>query len=223
MKQKRRCVLFDLDGTLVDTIPDIAHAVNTALAQEGVGPLSHAQVMSVVGRGLRNALVGSLHLCGIAASDARVDELYAVLMETYALHPADQSRPYPQVEQMLQQLVQRDIPFGVLSNKADSLVQVIVKQLFPTLSFASVEGMSSDRPRKPDPQGIISFAQLVGAPLESVLYVGDSEVDWQTACALPAVGTAIVTWGFRSRSELEAANVGCLVDTIPQLEEQIWN
>lgn len=215
-------VLFDLDGTLVDTIPDIATALNAAVVEEGLAPLSREQVQSVVGRGLRNALKDGLAIRGRDVSDERLDTLFETLMRTYAAHPVDCSVPYDGIEELLGRLVEGGISIGVLSNKADSLIQVIVRELFPTVPFAMVEGMRSDRPRKPDPQGVREFARKTGIPLSQVLYVGDSEVDWQTARNVSEVQVAIVTWGFRSREKLEAGGIRPLCDTIGELEESIW-
>lgn len=215
-------VLFDLDGTLVDTIPDIATALNAAVVDEGLAPLSIDQVKSVVGRGLRNALKDGLDIRGREVPDQRLDELLTKLMKTYTEHPVDYSRPYAGIEDFLLRLVDDGIAVGVLSNKADSLIQVIVSDLFPAIPFAMVEGMRSDRPRKPDPQGILAFARRIGAPLSRILYVGDSEVDWQTSRNVPEAQVAIVTWGFRSKEILQAGGVCSLIDTIGELEERIW-
>lgn len=222
MKKRVEGVLFDLDGTLVNTIPDIATAINAALASEQLSPLDIEQVKSVVGRGLRNALRDALSLRDRTVSDGWLDELLDILMDTYAMHPMDDSRPYEGIPEFLQRLTDDSIAVGVLSNKADSLVQVIVKGLFPEIPFVMVEGMRSDKPRKPDPQGIREFARSLGMPVSQILYVGDSEVDWQTVRNLPEVQAGIVTWGFRSKEKLQASGVYPLLDTIGELEERIW-
>lgn len=222
MEKLVRGVLFDLDGTLVDTIPDIATAINSALAEENLAPLEVGQVQAVVGRGLRNALKGALAFRGREVSDGRLDELLEKLMETYEAHPADHSVPYDGIEDFLIRLADDGIAIGVLSNKADSLIQVIVRQLFPEVPFSMIEGMRSDTPRKPDPQGIHGFSRKTGVPVSRILYVGDSEVDWQTACNVPEVQVAIVTWGFRSKESLVASGVSAPLDTIGELEEKVW-
>ncbi|MFA6688418.1 MAG: HAD family hydrolase [Sphaerochaetaceae bacterium] len=222
MENAIRGVLFDLDGTLVDTIPDITSAVNSALEEAGLAPLTYGQVKTVVGKGLRNALQGALALRGRTVSDARLDMLLHTLMEHYQAHPADHSKPYHGIEALLHRLAADNIPMGVLSNKADSLTETIVGMLFPDIPFVSVEGMRTDRPRKPDPQGIFRFSSSAGVPVRNILYVGDSEVDWQTTLKAPEVQAAIVTWGFRSREALQAGGARPLLDTIDELEAKIY-
>lgn len=218
--KSEKAVLFDLDGTLVDTIGDIVTALNAALAEENVAPFGRVDGMSVIGRGLRNAILEALKLRGRSVTKERLEELYGILMACYRAHPADYSRPYPGVTDLLSRLEAEGIVYGVFSNKADELVQVIIRRLFPTLHFPFVLGMKDSLPRKPDPAGLVLFADQAGVSAESVIYVGDSEVDWQLAqqakCRL-----LMVTWGFRQKKDLEKLEKVTLCDTMEELEASI--
>jgi phosphoglycolate phosphatase len=219
MQESRiQAVLFDLDGTLVDTIEDITAALNAALANEGLEPLTLEQGKRVVGRGLRNAIVGSLELYGRSVTESKMDVLFSILTEYYRAHATAYCRPYEGISDLLEDLQRKKIPIGVFSNKDDDLTKVIVAKMFPKVPFAWVRGMRSDYPRKPDPAGVFRFCEKLSVPVASLLYVGDSEVDWQTATNA-GCQHVLVTWGFRKRIELLTIEGARLVDSVKELED----
>ena len=214
-------ILFDLDGTLVDTSRDIAFALNTALADAGVSPISDNDCMRYVGRGLRNALVCASRDAGRSIGDHDMDALLGILQKTYEEHPFDRARVYPGIDRILEKSVAGGYKLGVLSNKDDSLVKRIVAELFGHVPFIMVQGATGHIPLKPDPTSARMFARSAGCAADSVLMVGDTEVDYLTALAA-GMRTAVVTWGFRSRSNLESAGCAPLFDTVEELETEVF-
>jgi len=219
--QRIRALLFDLDGTLVDTSGGIAHAVNSALAEAGALPLSTGQCMQHVGRGLRNTLVGALAERDIQADADRLEYLLGVLKATYRDEPLKDSFPYPGIVGLLEKSVAGNLRLGVLSNKDDSLVKVITRALFGETPFIMIQGAAEGVPLKPDPSKALEFAGKAGCRTDEVLLIGDSEVDHLTAEAAGMRG-AIVTWGFRSRGALESSGCEPLFDTVEELETEVF-
>ncbi len=213
-------VIFDLDGTLVDTIADIRLAVESAVSDLGFGPLSDELVMTHVGRGLANTLRGVIASFAPVPSSEDIDRRVERLMDYYRQNPVVKSAPYDGITALLERLDQGGVALGVLSNKEDGLVKSIVATLFPTVEFVLVRGMRADIPRKPHPSTIGEFRDLFGTASHTLIYVGDSEVDWQTAKAA-SVPVILVSWGFRPREALQALDGVVLVDTVDELEEAI--
>ncbi|PKL12434.1 MAG: HAD family hydrolase [Spirochaetae bacterium HGW-Spirochaetae-8] len=215
-----KACLFDLDGTLVDTIGDIVYAMNAALAQVGIAPIDSQTCMRFVGRGLHNALKGALVEFGSQVDAASMQDLVEVLLHTYREHPYERSGVYPGIESLLQNSVASGLAVGVLSNKEDSLVKVIVRKKFPNIPFAMVQGACEGVPLKPDPATALDFARSLDLNPSEVLFVGDSEVDAQTAIAA-GMPYALVTWGFRPRAELAGSGYNPLYDTVADLEKGV--
>lgn len=176
--------------------------------------------MRFVGRGLHNALRGALEDCGQVLEASVLHELVQVLIDTYREHPYERSLVYPGVERLLQNSVASGLITGVLSNKEDSLVKVIVRDKFPDVPFALVQGACEGIPLKPDPTTALAFARLVQLEPSQVLFVGDSEVDALTAIAA-GMPYALVTWGFRPRADLAASGYNPLYDTVDDLEKGV--
>jgi phosphoglycolate phosphatase len=228
-----KCIIFDLDGTLVDTIGDIAAAMNHALAEGGFPALSLGQYTKIVGNGLRT--LAALALPSQARDEKTVDAAYRSALEFYRGHPAEHSRPYPGLPELLAGLRSGQNPrdtsgsrraavktaairTAVLSNKADPLTQMVIGKFFPPFTFDLVIGERPEVPRKPDPAstwGIIT--ELDGSPRET-LFVGDSEVDIATAKAAECNFLG-VSWGFRGRPALEAAGASRIIDRPSELWE----
>jgi phosphoglycolate phosphatase len=214
-------VLFDLDGTLLDTISDITYALNSGLQVAQVEPITPAEGKGFVGRGLKNALKGALESRGKIVTPERLDELVGEVMRAYSLHPYRDSAPYGGIEELLNDLTKRGIVLGVLSNKADSLVQPIIKGVLGHHPFEFIRGAKEGWASKPDPEGIYAFSQQLRCDPSQLLLVGDSEVDYYTAEAAQ-IDVAIVTWGFRSRKSLEEAGCTNLYDTVDELRKEVF-
>ncbi len=216
-----KALLFDLDGTLVNTIGDIAFAMNKALDSIGIAPINNEDCQRFVGRGLRNALKRALLHASHPADEQTLDIILPIMLETYRKHPSGRSFIYPGMESFLQNSVAVGMHVGVLSNKEDSLVRILVDELFPDRPFVSVQGERVDVPLKPNPTSAMSFATMLGLAPSEILFVGDSEVDAETAKAA-GMQLALVTWGFRPRSELESSGYGPLFDTVDELEKEVF-
>ena len=216
----KRAVIFDLDGTLVDTIADIRLAVEASVADLSLGSLSNELVKTYVGRGLANTLRGVLSSFSITVTEDELEERTRRLVEHYRRHSVVESRPYDGVIELLERLQEAGMPLGVLSNKEDGLAKSIVATLLPTIEFVLVRGQRRGMEIKPHPSTIGEFCDLLGRSPHTMLYVGDSEVDWQTARAA-SMPVILVGWGFRPREALLALEGALFVDTIDELEEAI--
>lgn len=195
----RPAVLFDLDGTLVDSLGDIAGAMNDALVAVGRPPHPVEAYRRMVGDGLemlaRRAL-GPEHTALLA-------DAIAVYRARYDARLDATTRPYDGVLALLEALVARDVPLGVLSNKPHAATLEVVRRLLPA-PFVVVLGERPGVPRKPDPAGALEAARALGAAPADVLFAGDTATDLRTAVAAGMVPIGCL-WGFRDEAELRAA------------------
>lgn len=204
----KKLVIFDLDGTLLNTIADLGTACNYALEQSGFSahPLSAYNYM--VGNGVRKLI----ERAEPGANPEMIDKMLADFRTYYDSHSTDQTVPYPGIPALLLELQERGIAIAVTSNKYQTAVEHIINHFFPDINFAAVLGEIPERPKKPDPS--IVFAVLNEHPCakHDVLYVGDSGVDMETArrACIESVG---VTWGFRPVSDLRAAYADHIVSS----------
>lgn len=187
-------ILFDLDGTLLDTLGDLQVAVNHALSQFGYPGREKWEIRSFLGNGMRNLVKRSLP---DGVSEERVDEALAIYRAYYESHNQILTAPYEGIYAALEKL--KDYPIGVVSNKQDTAVKPMCHHFFGSLYAL---GEVPDLPRKPAPDMIHKAMADLG--MDGAIYVGDSEVDLQVAANanLPCL---LVTWGFRDRADLEAA------------------
>ena len=207
-------VIFDLDGTLLDTLDDLAAAINYAVQKQGYPPHSRDAVRSFVGNGAGTAIRRALPLDCDALEHTKT---LASFREYYQEHRTDATRPYDGIEKMLADIQARGIRVAVVSNKADENVKALCQAYFGIeIAVGDQEGM----PRKPAPDGVAKAMEQMGADVDRTVYVGDSEVDVETArnAGIPCLA---VTWGFRSAQELRAAGATRLVDTPAQLADII--
>ena len=202
-----KTVLFDLDGTLLNTIDDLADAGNWVCAQNGWPTFTVAQFKMMVGNGIPKLVER------FSPAEARTPErLAATLAEfsaRYDAHKEDKTAPYPGIPELLAALKAEGIQTAVFSNKADAFCGKIIEHYFGPGSFSLVRGSRPGVPTKPDPAGVYSLMADLGAAPESTLFVGDSDVDILTGhnAGLPALG---VLWGFRGEAELTAAGADAL-------------
>lgn len=207
-------IVFDLDGTLLDSLADLADTMNAVLQTNGYAMHPQEAYRHFVGTGMEALVRRTL------PEHARTpDEIAARLEDTrqeYARRWADSTRPYAGVPQMLDALQDRDLPMAVLSNKPDDFTSLTVERLLSDWSFAQVRGQRPDTPTKPDPAGAYAIAEALSVDPARVLYVGDTSTDMQTGRAAGMV-TIGVTWGFRDRPELEEHGAHTVIDEPSQL------
>lgn len=215
---KYSAVLFDLDGTLLNTIGDIAAAMNHALTEGGYPEHPEDAYYDMVGWGLDE-------LCRRALPEGEgtqdlIQKLEGEWKAYYHEHPADRTEPYDGVEELLSALVESNIALGVLSNKPDELVRKTVEQLLPSRYFAVVRGQSEEFPHKPDPASLLHMLQEIQVEPEEACLVGDSEIDMETA-RNAGVGAVAVSWGFRSLETLREAGAEVTVHSTEELRRYL--
>ncbi len=209
-----QAVIFDLDGTLADTLEDIAQAANYALGLHGLPELDSAKCRKLIGDGAA-ALVARI----APQADERLQQkLLDDFRTRYFAHMLDQTRPYDGIEPLLDELSQRDVPLAVLSNKPHVATTEIIVSLFPDVPFRAVVGQQPGSPHKPDPTTALQLAETIGVAAGACWLVGDTPVDMQTAsnAGMRPVG---VSWGLRDRAELLAHGAVAILDRPAQLLE----
>jgi phosphoglycolate phosphatase len=187
-----RAVIFDLDGTLLDTLDNIAAAVNCTLAAYDMPPRSREQVRSFVGNGVKNLIDRAVADGTDEQTTARV---LADFKPYYAEHTMDFTVPYDGIPEMLAQLKADGVKLAVMSNKNHSHILKMVNALFPD-TFDSIWGTIPEVPAKPNPARAFMIADEFGEPIENIAFVGDSDVDMITACNAKAIPIG-VAWGYR--------------------------
>ena len=196
---KYQAVIFDLDGTLLDTLEDLRCSVNHALRRYGLPERSLEDIRTFVGNGVRNlmtkAVPGDTEAPGF-------DAIFAEFKSHYAVHWRDFTRPYDGAVELVRELHRRGLKLAVVSNKTDAEVKGLCKEFFGE-NIMVVRGEVPGVPRKPAPDGVLLALESLGLERSQALYVGDSEVDMRTA-RNAEVDCVAVLWGFRSREELEA-------------------
>lgn len=194
-------IIFDLDGTLLNTIADLAQSTNYALESLGFPTHSEPAYNFMVGNGISKLFERALPEGEKTQENIlRVRQLF---VPYYAQHKMDQSRPYPGIPELLTTLQTQGKQIAVASNKYQSATETLINHYFPGIRFVAVFGQREGIAPKPDPTIVHHILQLTGTPKENVLYVGDSGVDMQTAIN-SGVTSCGVSWGFRPRAELEA-------------------
>lgn len=192
-------MIFDLDGTLINSIEDLGQAANYALSKNGFPTHSLASYPFFVGNGVRNLIRKALPEEN--RNDTTIDSLLKDFKEYYDDHNVDSTKPYDGIMELLKQLQEQGVKLAVASNKYQKATEKIVSQLFPDIKFVSVQGQQDGVNVKPDPSIVFNILGVALVPKAEVLYVGDSGVDMETArrACVDSVG---VTWGFRSEKEL---------------------
>ena len=191
-----KAVLFDLDGTLTNTLDDIADAMNLALRQHGLPEWAVDDYRYLVGNGAR--------ILAQRAVRDRQDLLESVLriyQQQYGAHSQDKTRPYPGIPELLAELNRRSVPLCVLSNKPHPDTLNVISHYFPDISFAVIQGQTDRFPIKPDPASALWIAEQLNLKPEDFAYLGDTGVDMD--CAVRAGMQPFgVLWGFREKEEL---------------------
>ncbi|MBE5801969.1 MAG: HAD family hydrolase [Clostridiales bacterium] len=211
-------VLFDLDGTLLDTLDDLTNAVNAALAEHGYPARSREEVRTFVGNGIRLLVVRALPEAQ-RENQVVCEEVLASFRRIYALHNNDCTAPYPGILPLLQRLKKAGVRMAVVSNKNDENVKSLCEEHFAGL-LDEAWGGRDDVPLKPAPDSLRLVMAAMSAHPARTLYAGDSDVDVLTA-ANAGVDCAAVTWGFRTRQQLLEAGAEQLFATPDQLGDWI--
>lgn len=211
-----KTVIFDLDGTILDTIEDLAEATNHALASQGLPRRSLAEVRSIVGNGIRNLIVRA---CPPDTPSATIDAAFAEFKRYYADHCEDNTKPYPGITDLLRSIRADGVSTAVVSNKADFAVQKLIENHFPGL-FDAVVGEREGVRRKPAPDSVNAVLAELGIESGDALYVGDSEVDIATA-RNAKTSCVLVSWGYRDVETLRENGAETIVDTMDGLRGQI--
>lgn len=207
-------VIFDLDGTLLDTIGDLAAACNVVLERRGLPQHSYEEYCHFVGNGIMRLVERAL------PEELRTPELVAAVradfVDYYTAHIDLLTRPYEGIAELVAELTRRGVKLAVASNKFQAGTEKLVARFFPRTAFAAVLGQRAGVALKPDPAVVEEILARTGVDRGRVLYVGDSGVDMETAAAA-GVRSAGVTWGFRDRAELEAAGARHIVERPEEL------
>jgi len=197
-------IVFDLDGTLIDTAPDLVDTLNVVFAREGLPPVPYATARNLIGGGARMMITRSIAAEGIAAEPARIERLFADFIAYYSEHLADRSRPFPGLTEALDVLASSGCRFAVCTNKLERLSVSLLTQLKLAERFVTICGQDTFGMQKPDPEVLRrTLAAAGGSPLHSIM-VGDSATDIRTARAA-GVPVIAVDFGYSERpvSEFE--------------------
>lgn len=195
-----RYAIFDLDGTLLYTIPDLTDSVNGALAHFGLPPRTEAEVQSFIGSGRTNLMRRASGL----EDEETLEKLCLYYDELYGANYHRRTTAYAGIYEALQVLQDAGIRMAVLSNKQNMMTVNLIAECLPGIRFDAVFGQRAGVPLKPDPTAVREIMALMGAAAEETAYFGDSDVDVRTALNAGA-GLFAVTWGFRSEETLRAA------------------
>jgi len=196
---KFRAVIFDLDGTLADTLEDIADSMNHVLIQNGFPTHEYNAYRFYVGNGLLNLITCCLH--ENARTDDIINACYKQMIAEYSSNYINKTRLYDGIPELLDYLTAQGVKMAVLSNKADAITQKICAELLANWNFEVILGASDRFPRKPNPAAALFIAEEMGVETSDICYLGDSDVDMKTAIAAGfyPVGAG---WGFRPIEEL---------------------
>lgn len=213
---QKKLAILDLDGTILDTLADLADAVNWALAQSDLAQRTEAEVRAFVGNGIRNLIDRSVP----ENTPADVtDCVFSDFKARYAQHCADKTCPYAGIPTLLDELRAAGVQLAVVSNKADFAVQELCARYFPG-QIDLVAGEKAGIPKKPAPDSVNAVLAALNVPREQAVYVGDSEVDIRTACNAQ-MDVIIVSWGFRDRGSLEKEGAKIIVESVEELKRAI--
>lgn len=213
--KKYTAVVFDLDGTILNTLYDLAAAVNYTMSEMNCPLRSVEEVRVFVGNGIGKLLERSLP--PEKRGQETVAAAYGLFCKFYAAHCADRTAPYPGVKELLIALKSRGVRLAAVTNKADFAAKALCEKFYPDI-FDCVIGAREDLPRKPAPEGVwLALKELDAAAADS-LFVGDSDVDYYTAKNAGTDGV-LVSWGFRERASLSALPGAVVCDSIGELKE----
>jgi phosphoglycolate phosphatase len=212
---KYKAVLFDLDGTLLNTLEDLADSMNAVLATRGYATHQISRYRYFVGDGVevlaRRALPPTL-----ANNEAEVRACVLAMRDEYGARWRHKTRLYPGISELLDGLTSKGVLLTILSNKPHAFVEEIAHYFFRQWGFASTQGARPEVPRKPDPEAALAICRNLGMSPEDFLYLGDTNTDMQTATAAGMFPVGAL-WGFRPEEELREAGARFLAASPPDL------
>ena len=213
---KFKGIIFDLDGTLVNSLEDIADSMNNVLQRYSLPGHKLQAYKHFVGKGIKNLVREAIPEA--SQEEAFISQCYGSMMEEYRNNCVNKSQPYDGIVELLNSLTTFNMKLAVLSNKEHELTKKVVTALLPKCHFEEVIGVSADIPRKPNPFGALLISQQLGIEPENIIYVGDTDVDMQTAnsAGMCAVGAL---WGFRTKEELMASGAKHLISQPLELNQ----
>ena len=210
-----RLAIFDLDGTILDTIGDLDSALNHTLETFSLPGITTEKTRSLVGRGLRNLVKDASG----STDDERISAMHSEMVSYYSAHAMERTVPYPGIPEALDIIRKAGVRMAVLSNKKDEVTVALCEHYFPGV-FELCQGEKAGVPIKPSPESVFSVMERMGCTAEETVYVGDSEVDITTA-SNAGIDSIIVTWGFRQKADLEKAGAPVLADDVPTMTDLI--
>jgi len=214
-------IVWDLDGTLVDSAPDLATALNAVLDKRGFAGHSLTTVRAMIGNGVVSLVERGFNAIGVRLDIDQLEELVLLFTQEYLLCATDRTRPYPLVVETLKQICALNIPMGVCTNKPEAVSRQILEKLSLSGYFSSVVGGDTTPNRKPDPLPLLTCLQeLASAPAASLM-IGDSDIDVNAARAA-GVAVGVVPWGYRS-APVEALGADFILHNLADLPGIIRN
>lgn len=213
---KYKLAIFDMDGTILSTLDDLANGVDYALRENGLPARSKQETRAALGRGVRFLIEQSVP---DGLSDVEISKVEEDFLKYYKVHSMDNTRPYDGIVELIKEVRESGIKTAVVSNKIDSAVKELCANFFEG-AFDVAYGERPGIPRKPDPKPINAIIDEFRLSKNEVVYIGDSEVDLLTANNAK-IDHIIVTWGFRDRAFLERNGAKNLVESMDQLKAEI--
>lgn len=210
-----KACIFDLDGTLTDTLESLTYSVNKSLAEMELAQITKEQCRSFVGNGARYLMERALEVSG-DASLARIEEAMEIYGRIFGENCTYKVHPYDGIVSMLQSLKEKGIRIAVFSNKPHRQSVDVAEKIFGKGMFDRIQGQCDVFPRKPDPTGVFDILKEFGVEAEEGIYVGDSDVDMKTGKA-SGMFTVGVTWGFRPKELLEETGADATIDHAEEL------
>ena len=214
--RRYKAVIFDLDGTLLDTLTDLAEGTNYALRVNGFPERTIDEIRRFVGNGARKLVERAVPE---GQEETALEQVRQDFNVYYKIHCKDHTGPYPGIMEMLQELVQQGYSLGVVSNKPDFAVQELIPEYFPGI-FASVSGERQGVAKKPAPDLIWEAMKYLHADSSESVYVGDSEVDLEAAAnaGIPCISVA---WGFKGREFLEEQQAEMIIEAPAEIQKYL--
>jgi len=211
------CLIFDLDGTLVDSLPGIVASLNRTLVAHGLPSHSDAAIRSFVGDGLQTLV---LRAAPASVNPTLQTSIISLFKKDYELSWTHGTKAYPGIPGMLEELQRGAYQLAVLSNKTHAFTVEMVRTMFPTIHFPMVLGQRENRPQKPHPDGALQIASDLGIVPAKCVIIGDSTIDLETA-ANAEMRAIAVTWGYHDRQRLLDTGVTHIIDNPTELFDRL--